>query len=51
MGLDAVSKLHANVITWHFDSAIKEEVSIKTSDTLGTSSIKEAVKHVIRQIK
>jgi hypothetical protein len=39
------------VIAWHFDSAINEEAGRKASDTSGNSCIKEAVKHVIRQIK
>jgi hypothetical protein len=49
--LEVIFKLHANVIAWHFDSAINEEAGRKASDTSGNSCIKEAVKHVIRQIK
>ena len=43
--------LHASVITWHPDSAIKEEVGKKATDTSGNSCSKEAVKRVIRQIQ
>ena len=42
---------HASVITWHPDSAIKEEVGKKATDTSGNSWSKEAVKRVIRQIQ
>lgn len=51
MGLEAILKLHANMLTWHFDSAINEGVGIKETGTLGNDSIKEAVKCVIRQIE
>lgn len=43
--------LHASVITRHLDSAIREEVGKKATDTLGNSCSKEAVKLVIRQIQ
>lgn len=51
--LEALLKLHASIIARHFDPAINEsnEAGIKASHTSGNSSIKEAVKHVIRQIK
>lgn len=51
MGLEAILKLHANILTWHFDSAINEGVGIKETGTLGNDSIKEAVKCVIKQIE
>lgn len=51
MGLEAMLKLHASVLTWHFDSAINEEVGVKETGTLGNDSIKKAVKRVIRQIE
>lgn len=53
-GLDALGgdvALHASVIMWHRDSAIKEEVGKKATDTLGNSCSKDAVKRVIRQIQ
>lgn len=50
-GMEAVEKLHANMLTWHFDPAINEGVGIKETGTLGNDSIKEAVKGVIRQIE
>lgn len=51
--LEAFLKLHANVIARHFDPAINDsnEAGIKASHTSGNSSIKEEVKHIIRQIK
>lgn len=51
--LEAFLRLYANVIAWRFDPAVNEsnEAGIKASHTSGNSSIKEEVKHVIRQIK
>lgn len=51
--MEAFLKLYANVIAWRSDPVVNEsnEAGIKASHTSGNSSIKEEVKHVIRQIK
>lgn len=37
MALEAILKLPASVIMWHFDLAINEEVGIKATDTSGNA--------------
>ena len=51
MHLEALVRFRANEITWHLASAVKEEGGIKATDTLGNSSIQEAVKRVIRRTR
>lgn len=48
MHLEALVRFRADVIAWHLASAIKEG-GVKATDTLGNSSIREAVKRVIRR--